>query len=205
MRQDTLEDIEEATDGRRAWRERNRNAVVDALLDLYQDGFARPSAVDIAERSGVSRRSLFRYFDDMDELCRVAIERQSARVSHFFPIEALGEGPLDDRINRLVDQRCRLFEVIAPVARVARMRAHLQPILEEQLQADSALLRRQLERQIEQELKRLESRARKMALAAADVLTSFESYELLTNRQGLSTPEAAAVMRDGLTALLKDR
>jgi AcrR family transcriptional regulator len=199
---DLPERVEEPTDGRRAWRERNRTAVVDALLDLYQDGIVNPSADEIAARSGISRRSVFRYFDDLDELCRVAISRQTDRISHLFPIPALGEGAFDERIDALVSQRMRLFDAIAPVARVARMRAPIQPVLAQQLRADGALLRRQLERQFEPELARLDEPVRSRVVCAADVLTSFESFELLVKRHGKNPEEAAAVMRDGLAALL---
>jgi len=160
----------ETVDGRRAGRERNRNAVADALLDLYQEGIISPGAQDVADRSGVSRRSLFRYFDDMDELCRVAIERHSARVSHLFEIEDLGDGPLATRIDRLVWQRAQLFEAIAPVARISRLRAPFQPIIAEELARSAALLRAQLARHFARELNSLGPEARNETLAAADVI-----------------------------------
>jgi AcrR family transcriptional regulator len=176
--------------------------VVDALLDLYQEGISRPSAEDIAAKSGVSRRSLFRYFEDMDELCRVAIDRQMSRVQHLFGIERFGEGTLDERLDALVKQRVRLFEAVAPVRRVARSRALIQPILDEQLQRDSEMMRGQLERQLAPELGRMGKGERARVLAAADVLTSFEAYDLMVARQGLSAREAAAAMQGGLEALL---
>ena len=74
-------------DGRTAGRERNRDAVVDAMLDLYGAGILEPSADEIAAQSGVSRRSVFRYFEDLDDLCRAAIARQKDRVSHLFLID----------------------------------------------------------------------------------------------------------------------
>ena len=114
-------------DGRRAWRDRNLGAVVDALLDLFTEGNLRPGADEIAARSGVSRRSVFRYFDDLDSLDRVAIERQIARVSHLIEVPGLGEGSVEDRVKRLSSQRVRLFEAILPVARVSRLRAPAAP------------------------------------------------------------------------------
>ncbi len=192
----------ETIDGRRAGRERNRNAVADALLDLYQEGIISPGAQDVADRSGVSRRSLFRYFDDMDELCRVAIERHSARVSHLFEIEDLGDGPLARRIDRLVWQRAQLFEAIAPVARISRLRAPFQPIIAEELARSAALLRAQLARHFARELDSLGPAARNETLAAADVIASFESFDLLRRVQGLPPDEAAAATRRSLAALL---
>ncbi|HQZ33105.1 MAG TPA: TetR family transcriptional regulator, partial [Ilumatobacteraceae bacterium] len=67
-------------DGRHARRDRNRLAVVDAMLLLYAAGNLEPSSDEIAERAGLSPRSLFRYFDDLDDLVRVAISRQYERL-----------------------------------------------------------------------------------------------------------------------------
>lgn len=191
-----------AVDGRRAGRQRNRNTVVDTLLDLYQEGVISPGAQDVADRSGVSRRSLFRYFDDMDELCRVAIDRQSARVSHLFEIEDLGEGPLAARIDRIVRQRTQLFEAIAPVARIVRLRAPFMPIIAEELARSATLLRAQLARHFARELDGLGTDARSETLAAADVLASFESFDLMRRAQSLSLGAVDAAMRRGLAALL---
>ena len=196
------ESVSRGMDGRRAWRERNRNAVVDALLDLYEEGNASPGAQAIAERSGVSRRSLFRYFDDMDEMCRAAIERHTDRVSHLFEIKSLGEGELPGRIDRLVEQRMNLFESIAPVRRIAQLRAPSQPIIATELGRMRARQRRQLERHFAAELDRLGANDRRETLAAADVLTSFESFDLLRQAQGLSHARASEAMRRGLSALI---
>jgi AcrR family transcriptional regulator len=178
---------------------------VDALLDLYGEGIVSPSAEEIAARSGVSRRSVFRYFDDLDELCRAAIARQKDRVGHLFTIDELGVGELEERIAELVAQRMRLFEAIAPVARVARMRAPTQPILAQQLRADGALLLRQLERQFEAELRLLSDGRREAVLGAADIITSFEAFDLVTERQGRDPGVVASVMHEGLTALFRRR
>ena len=55
-------------DGRRERGNRNRSAVVSALLELYALGEFAPSAARIADIAGVSERSVFRYFGDMDDL-----------------------------------------------------------------------------------------------------------------------------------------
>ena len=85
-------------DGRRARRDRNRERVVDAMLELYREGDLRPSVNTVAERSGVSHRSVFRYFDDLGELCRVAVERQLAATIDIWVVPDTGIGPLEDRV-----------------------------------------------------------------------------------------------------------
>jgi len=194
--------IAPAVDGRRAWRDRNLNAVVDALLDLFSEGNLRPGTDEIAARSGVSRRSVFRYFDDLDTLDRAAMSRQQARVAHLLDVPRIGQGSLTERITRLTEQRTRLFEAIAPVALVARLRAPFERVLAEDLRQSRAFMRRQVEKQFAGELQALERRERVATLAAADVLCSFESYHLLTDAQQLTPKQAGDAMRRGLTGLL---
>lgn len=189
-------------DGRHAWRERNRAAVVDALLDLYMEGAVNPGAQEIAERSGVSRRSLFRYFDDMDDMCRVAIGRHWERVSHLFELEGVGEGTLEERITRIVGQRVRLYEAIAPVRRIARSRALSQPIIAKELDRVRSRDRRQLKGHFAPELEKLGSDERRAVLATADALTSFESFELMRDVHGLGTREIEDALRHALASLL---
>jgi AcrR family transcriptional regulator len=175
--------------------------VVDALLDLYQEGVISPGAQDIADRSGVSRRSVFRYFDDMDDLDRVAIERHQARVIHLFELDRPGEGPLQDRIERLTAQRTRLFEAIAPVRRIAAMRAPTHALIATELARSVSLFRAQVNRHFAPELDALDADARRETLAAAVVLTSFEAFDAMHREQGLMPEQAAAAIRRGLTAL----
>ena len=68
-------------DGRTLRRERNRAAMVDAMLELYREGNLAPSSDAIAERAGLSPRSLFRYFEDIDDLVHAAITRQQQRIA----------------------------------------------------------------------------------------------------------------------------
>ena len=200
-----MQDTDEAVDGRRAWRDRNLSAVVDALLDLFAEGNLRPRAEEIAARSGVSRRSVFRYFDDLDGLDRVAIERQIARVSHLVELDGIGQGPLADRIERLVAQRLRLFEAILPVGRVSRLRAPFEPVVAEELARSRRLFRQQVQRHFAPELAQLAPGERNAIAGAADVLCCFEAYELLRLGHQQSTRQIADVMRGGLTRLYKAR
>lgn len=192
-------------DGRRAWRERNRNAVVDALLDLYLEGVVNPGAQEIAERSGVSRRSLFRYFDDMDEMCRVAIDRHQQRVCDLFELEDLGTGTLEDRIDRIAEQRTRLFETVAPIRRIARLRALYQPILANELLRTQELLSRQVEKHFATELDAMDPHSRSSTLSAADVLTSFDGFDVMRSSQRRRPHEIAEALRTGLCALFRVR
>jgi AcrR family transcriptional regulator len=193
---------ETETDGRRLRRDRNRDAVVDALLTLYNEGNLNPSADEIAARSGVSARSLFRYFDDVDDLCESAIQRQQHRVRHLLPIAAAPTDHLDARVAAFVHQRAELFEAIESVATVSRLRAPFQLVVADRLTEGRRFLRQQLADLFATEFADLTPSIAASRLAAADVATSFETWRLLRDDQQHSPSAAAAVMADALEVLL---
>ncbi len=195
-------DAPASTDGRQRRRERNREAVVEAMLDLYHEGNLRPSTEEVAARSGLSPRSLFRYFDDVDDLTRTAMRRQQERVQHLFPVTVPPSDPLDVRIGALVEQRFRLYDAIGDAALVARLRAPFQPRLAEQVRQNRALFRGQIERLFAPELAAMPDGRGARVLAAADVLTTYEACQQLTTDQGLSPEAARTVLVEALTSLL---
>lgn len=192
-------------DGRHARRSRNREAVVDAYLDLIRAGNPHPSIADVAERSGVSHRSVFRYFADRDELTRTAIERQQAFLRPLLSLTAAPDLPFDDRLAGFLERRLDLFEAMAPVARLSRSLVLTQPLIAEQLTSSRAFLRSQVEHLFDAELSQLDADARRAALGAIDVLTSFESVELLREDRGWSRDDVRDLLDRSIRTLLDGR
>ena len=190
------------SDGRRLRRDRNREAVVQALLGLYGDGNLAPSVDEIAARSGVSARSLFRYFDDVDDLCRAAIEQHQDAVRHLVAIDRQSHHPFAERVAALVRQRAELFEAIESVATVSRLRAPFHLVVADGLTEGRAFLRAQVAALFEPELRTLPAAVAASRLAAADVVTSFESWRLLRDDQRLTRAKASAAVAEAVTALL---
>lgn len=191
----------DAPDGRRLRREQNRSRVVEALLGLYADGELEPSAVDVAARAGLSPRSLFRYFVDVDDLIRAAVEHHLGRVQELVVVDAAPGDPLTDRVEALVRSRLRLWRAAAPGARVARLRAHRTDLVATPLRQTRAALRVQLRELFAAELEAMDAPTAAATVAAADVLCSFESVELLFEDQGLRREQAADAMVRGLLGL----
>ncbi len=190
------------TDGRRLRKAANREAVVDALLDLYAEGNLRPSTDAIAERAGISPRSLFRYFEDTDDLTDEAVTRQFSRAMPLVRLDVDSSTPFEERVRALVDQRFRIFAAFGEAAQVARMRMPFQPRLAQTLSESRQFLREQLRTLFAGELDTMDDEQADAALAAADVLATFESYQLLTADQGRSVAEAKAVICRSLSVLL---
>jgi AcrR family transcriptional regulator len=189
-------------DGRRARRGRNREAVVDALLQLFREGDLNPSVATVAERSGVSLRSVFRYFDDLDEMGRIAIQRHLDAVGHLFDLPRIGEGSRAERIDALVAQRMGLYERVAPVMRAALLRAPFQTVIASALVQRRKFLRAQVAEQFAPELATLSEAEAADVLSGLDVLTSFESLELLLADHKISAARASAAIRNSIDRLL---
>lgn len=188
-------------DGRHAWRERNRLAVVDAILDLYAEGNLKPSVQEVADRSGVSRRSVFRYFDDLDDLDRTAIERQQSRVRHLVELPGIGEGTLQERAASIAAQRVTLYAAIAPAARVSRLRARFHSVIGREQSQSRKILGRQVEKHFDPELSQMPALRRKELFAAAEALLAFETYDLLSEHRGMSTRAIESTLATALVAL----
>ncbi len=194
--------VEPREDGRHARRDRNKYAVVDAYLDLVREGNPRPSIAEVADRSGVSHRSVFRYFADKDELARTAIERQLAAAAPLVPLTVGPGAPLPERIDRFVERRLELFEMVGPSARLSRSLSALQPVLASELKTTRAFLRAQIRHLFRVELDAMGGAERGHALAALDALCALEAVDLMQLDQGLSAPDTAAAMRWAISKLL---
>ena len=194
---------EDTVDGRTARRDRNRDAVLDAVIELFTEGAFDPVAADVAERSGVSLRSVYRYFDDLEALARAAIARQMERFAPLAEIADLGDGPLGERIDRIVASRIRLYEAVGPTRRAALLRAPTNPLVREQLEYTRELLSKQVDAMFAPELHALSGAERREVAAGIDLALGFDAFEHLHRNRALSGPETQRVIRRAISALLR--
>lgn len=192
-----------SADGRTARRERNRDLVLDAVLELFAEGSLEPSAGEVAERSGVSLRSVYRYFDDSETLIRAAIARNLDRVRPLFEIDGLGEGPLGERIDRMVTGRFRLYEEIAPMMRATLQRAPANDILRENLDMNLRAMRRQVREMFAPELDALTPADAREVAGGLDILLSFHSLEQLRRTRAQTGAQSRRIIVRAVTALLE--
>lgn len=189
-------------DGRTARRRRNTDAVLDAVHELFVEGHMFPTVEDVASRSGVSLRSIYRYFPDRDELFQAALGRRMQVAESFFHLEGLGTGPLGERIERLVDHRLDLYEKMAPTARVALQAAYTAPVIDTVVRQRRAQLTAQTRAHFAPELDALPTDDAADLLAGVDVLCQFEAIESLRVERGLSPARARRVLVRALRAQL---
>jgi TetR/AcrR family transcriptional regulator, regulator of autoinduction and epiphytic fitness len=196
-------------DGRTARRDRNKLAVLDAVLELFAAGDLSPSPEAVARRSGLSLRSVYRYVADSDDLVHAAIERHLEKVGPLFAIDPPRNGSFDARVEAFIDARMGLYLAVAPTARAAYLRTQLHPTpssgtILRLLQVRRLLLRSQLERQFAAELDGMGAE-REPVLTAADAMTQIESVDWYLTRGGYTTEETRAALSAGLRRLLEPR
>jgi TetR/AcrR family transcriptional regulator, regulator of autoinduction and epiphytic fitness len=109
-------------DGRAARSVRTRRAIVDALRALHHEGDLRPTAPRVAERAGVSVRTVWQHFDDLETLLFEA-GRRDLEIAQSFVAPIDMTLPTAERVDALVQQRARMFEEMAPPWRAARVHA----------------------------------------------------------------------------------
>lgn len=189
-------------DGRTARRDRNSDAVLDTVHEMFVEGKYAPSVEEVAARSGVSLRSVYRYFEDTEDLLRRAIERRMEVVGDLYALEALGEGTREERVGALVDQRLKLHAKLAPAIRAALLRASDSDMIARQVGNRRRLLADQIAAQFEPELSTLDRTHRLELASCIDALCSFESIELMRERSGLSPSRTRRALVSGVTALL---
>jgi AcrR family transcriptional regulator len=189
-------------DGRSARGERTRAAVATALLSLLQEGNLRPTAAEIAERAGVSLRSVFQHFEDLDTLLAAVADIQFQRLSGLVSDED-GHGPLEARIREFMDRRSTLFERITPVRRAALLQEPFSKELARRLRWAHDLAREEIERTFAPELAQLRPARRADLIFALDAATNWSAWDTLRRMNGLPVDATRRVMTVAVRALLK--
>jgi TetR/AcrR family transcriptional regulator, regulator of autoinduction and epiphytic fitness len=192
----------ERVDGRVARSIRTRAAVVDALLALLERGELRPTVGRIAEEAGISARSVYVHFEDLDDLFAAAAQRQSERflpLVETVPVDA----PLDVRVERFTESRARLLDAIHPVRRAAVLNEPFLPALARLLAGARARERAELARVFRRELDVHAGARRRRLLAALDAVTGWPAWDTWRTQHGLTARAARQTMAESITDLLQ--
>ncbi len=176
--------------------------MVEAALALVDEGVMDPSVEQLTERSGLSARSIFRYFEGLDDLRRAVIRSQFERLQPLVDSTDGAEGPLETRVKRFVDARLKFNESIAGPARTAQMRAHVAPVIAEDIHEFRRILDASVRRHFAPELKGRSRAEAEDLIALIDVLVSFDGWDLLTRDHGRSRTQIRRAWTLALESLL---
>jgi TetR/AcrR family transcriptional regulator of autoinduction and epiphytic fitness len=188
-------------DGRAARSHRTRRAIVEAMRTLHDEGDLRPRAALIAERAGVSKRTVWQQFTDMEALLVEASRRDlEILMTMLTPIDS--GLPLDERITRFVSRNARIYELMAPGWRAARLHEPFSAELRRSKQRNSALGRAETEAVFAPELRRLSGWRRSELISALIGVGFWPFWESLRTDAGASPEQAEGIVAALFTALL---
>lgn len=191
---------EERVDGRRARGIRTRDAIVTALMDLIAGGDIAPTAQRIANRAGVSVRSVYQHFTDVEGLYADASSRTFEWLQSV--TKEIDPGwPLKRRIDEFAATRAATLEMLTPFSRASRLIEPNSAAIRQNRLEMQRWGRDRIARIFASELSELEGQARSSLLAAMDTLTSAEAWEHLRT-SGHSVKSGRQIMRTGTAALL---
>lgn len=192
-----------SVDGRTQRRDRNRDAVLDAVITLFGKGVLNPSPDQVADASGVSLRSVYRYVSSRDELVQAALKRHVENVGALWSIHHIGVGTFAERLDRFLASRLGLYHAVANVNRAARALSLRNETLLEALQQGRQALRHQVERHFEPEFFALSDGRRSALLTAVDAVTQLDAIDNLVVYEHLDQHALEARLRDVVQLLLR--
>lgn len=185
-------------DGRRLRSERSRQAIIDAALELMEEGTLVPTAQLISERAGVGIRSFFRHFSDMETLF-AAIDEQNRESYEAVFIGGDRDGTTEERVLHAVERHAEGYEkhknVILSTA-AQRWRYEI-------LRKNYARYQRGLSRDLDDWLPELKNLSRAQR-EAVDAVASFEMWHRLREHQGLSRKNAVDIVAGLIGKLLEE-
>ena len=192
-----------AVDGRTARKNSNRDAVVDAALQLFQAGARDVKMEDLAEAAGVSVRSVYRYFGNIDEVLEAAMMENLSLYGHLFEIDNLGRGPLPERIRNLVTARLNLITTAYPMITAVLRHVHADNAIGAQARWRLQHMYLQNAEMFRSEFSRMTAVESRQIAAAIDSLLSYYTVDSMLNRLGFSTAETEAALVHSLELLLR--
>jgi AcrR family transcriptional regulator len=190
-------------DGRSARALRTREAIVDACIGLVEEGELRPTAPRVAERAGVSVRSVFQHFDDLPSLHIAVTERIMSRVAVLLhPIDPAQ--PLADKIPAFVRHRGALLEAVTPYRRAANVHGPFAPEIQNVLRAGTDYLREEVGCVFRPEIDAVPEADRRELLESLALTLSWPSWDALRTEGSCTVARASAITQRIVRAVIAD-
>jgi AcrR family transcriptional regulator len=186
---------------RRADFVRRRQRVIDAFIDLVLEGDPSPTPPSVAERAGVSRASVFRYFETLDELRAETAGRVLERFVDLFELGEPSTTSTADRAADFVASRLRFHETLHPLALLQRRHA-ADPEAAAAIDMGRNLLADQVRTYFRHDLEPLDDERRDDVVTTIAVLTSIESWHQSRHSHGRRPAQTRRAWISAITALL---
>jgi TetR/AcrR family transcriptional regulator, regulator of autoinduction and epiphytic fitness len=199
-------DAVQSLDGRKSRTARSRRLICEACLDLVQEGSLQPSADQVAERAGVSRRSIFNHFSDLGELYDAVVE---VGMQRYFSLqeEISGDEPIARRVEQITEVRGRFLEATSAFTRALTAQSLVGPASDHAMRVSKKAVRvqhREVERLFQADLSGLFPAEQNEVLEAMSAAMSPLLWEYLRRTRGYSAARARALVARMLGAILRD-
>jgi TetR/AcrR family transcriptional regulator of autoinduction and epiphytic fitness len=188
-------------DGRVARRLQNRDRILDALFELLRSGRVHPTLREVAERAGVTPRTLFNHFSDVGALLLATAARGVELARSQLPASSSEPDP-EARVREFFRGAVSFYENYAAIRWSTLTYPGGMPGFDARQKKSPVL------GVIEQRVAELcqgfgltlgdDPELRRALLVAVDPL----AWRLLRLQQGLSRADAAAAMARSVTALI---
>lgn len=188
-------------DGRLARSERTKRKIVDAALRQIDSGDESFTIGAIARRAGISARTLFTHYPDIETLLAEVSDMVSRQFAAMIQPVAAGRS-LDRRIDAFVGEQAHMFETMAGFHRAVRRWRERSPIIALRYACYQAAVREKLRQCFEPEFARMPARVRAQHFELLVALTDWEYWQSLRERGGMSIAAAQRALGLALRALL---
>lgn len=177
-------------DGRRERSATSRRRILAAMIDLIESGLPSLTAEAVAARAGVSLRTVFRHFEEMENL---HLEIAALVFEKVRPIldQQLERREWPDMLEESVANRAEFFEIIAPFKTAIDVHRHRSRAIAAQHRRITVMSRDLLAASLPAEVV-----SDHPLFELLTLLLSIETWQRLREQQGMSVSEASeAVLR----------
>jgi AcrR family transcriptional regulator len=170
---------------------------------LHAEGDLRPTAPRVAERAGVSVRTVWQQFADMETLL-VEANRRDFEILKSLTKRIDPDLPLGARVAGFTSQRARILEQMTPTWRAARIHEPFSAELARSRATTLAKAKAELETVFTPELAELPGKRRQWLLDGLHAISIWSFWESLRTELGLGLDQAEELFRHTFTALLAE-
>ena len=110
-------------DGRVVRREKSRQRIIDVMIQIIIEGKVEPTAEQVGKLSGVTRRTVFRHFDDMESLYLEIMRTIHAQVDGI-QVTYDPDQNWREKLQQLILRRTSRFEKFMPLAITSQALRH---------------------------------------------------------------------------------
>lgn len=183
-------------DGRFKRSERSRQAIINAMMALIEQGQYIPTAQQVADQAEISIRTVFRHFTEMEDLYKELNEALRPSYEKYFINQDL-TGSVEQRVERLIQARIIGYKEAYHIIRASQALFWRSKVLTETYHRNQKLLRKLLLEMLPELNDKGES-----VIQIADALTSFEVFDRYFCYQELTIEECSQLLLTQLKQLL---